>query len=100
MSEAYTPTSRTQLRRRPARGVYDKARVHAILDEAFICHVGFVVDGQPYVMPTAYARIEDQVYVHGAAAGRFAAALGSGLDICLTVTLVDGLVLARSAFHH
>jgi uncharacterized protein len=100
MTDAYRPTTRTRLHRRPARGVYDKARVHAILDEAFICHVGFVVDGQPFVIPTAYARIEDQVYVHGAAAGRFAGALGGGIDICLTVTLVDGLVLARSAFHH
>jgi hypothetical protein len=100
MSHAYIPTDRTRLRRRPARGVYDKALVHAILDEAFVCHVGFVMDGQPFVIPTSYGRIDDQLYIHGAAAGRLAQALGSGIEVCVTVTLVDGLVLARAAFHH
>ncbi len=96
----YTPTERTQVKRLPKRGVYDQAQVHAILDEAFICHVGFVVDGQPYVMPTGYARSGDQLYIHGSAASRMLRALGEGAPLCVEVTLVDGLVLARSAFHH
>lgn len=97
---SYPTTSRTQVRRLPKRGVYDKAQVHAILDEGFICHVGFVVDGQPYVIPTAYARAGEQIYVHGSSASRMMR-LGASeeIDLCLTVTLVDGLVLARSAFH-
>jgi nitroimidazol reductase NimA-like FMN-containing flavoprotein (pyridoxamine 5'-phosphate oxidase superfamily) len=97
---AYPPTSRTQVHRLPKRGVYDKAQVHAILDEGFICHVGFVVDGQPFVIPTAYARSGEQIYIHGSSASRMMR-LGANqeIDLCLTVTLVDGLVLARSAFH-
>ncbi len=79
------------------RGVYDKAQVHAILDEGFICHVGFVLDGQPFVIPTAYARSGEQIYIHGAPASRLMK--GKEVDVCLTVTLTDGLVLARSAFH-
>jgi len=96
--ETFTPTARTQLRRRSQRAVYDKAQVHAILDEGFICHVGFVLDGKPHVLPTAYARSGEQIYIHGSPASRLMAAKGE-LDICLTVTLTDGLVLARSAFH-
>ena len=96
---AYPPTNRTQVRRLPKRGVYDKAQVHAILDEGFICHVGFVVDGQPYVIPTAYARSGEQIYIHGSSASRMLRAGAQEIDLCLTVTLVDGLVLARSAFH-
>jgi uncharacterized protein len=80
------------------RGVYDKAQVHAILDEAFICHVGFVIEGQPFVIPTAYARSGEQIYIHGSPASRVMRD-GEDLDLCLTVTLVDGLVLARSSFH-
>ena len=98
--ETYTPTDRTQVKRLPKRGVYDQAQVHAILDEGFICHVGFVADGQPYVIPTGYARSGDQLYIHGSAASRMLRALGQGAQLCVTVTLVDGLVLARSAFHH
>jgi nitroimidazol reductase NimA-like FMN-containing flavoprotein (pyridoxamine 5'-phosphate oxidase superfamily) len=98
--ETYTPTDRTQVKRLPKRGVYDQAQVHAILDEGFICHVGFVADGQPYVIPTGYARSGDQLYIHGSAASRMLRALGHGAQLCVTVTLVDGLVLARSAFHH
>ena len=98
--ETYTPTERTQVKRLPKRGVYDHAQVHAILDEGFICHVGFVADGQPYVIPTGYARSGDQLYIHGSAASRMLRALGQGAQLCVTVTLVDGLVLARSAFHH
>jgi len=98
--ETYTPTERTQVKRLAKRGVYDHARVHAILDEGFICHVGFAVDGQPYVIPTGYARAGDRLYLHGSAASRMLRALGQGAQLCVTVTLVDGLVLARSAFHH
>jgi uncharacterized protein len=98
---SYSPTERTQVRRRSTRGVYDKAQVHAILDEGFVCHIGFVnlIDGQPYVIPTAYARSGEQVYIHGSPASRVMGVASRELDMCLTVTLVDGLVLARSAFH-
>lgn len=96
----FTPTGRTTVRRLPKRGVYDKREVYAILDEGFICHVGFAVDGQPYVIPTGYARSGDQIFFHGSAASRMLRALGDGLDVCVTVTLVDGFVFSRSAFHH
>jgi nitroimidazol reductase NimA-like FMN-containing flavoprotein (pyridoxamine 5'-phosphate oxidase superfamily) len=100
MDDQYTPTERTRVRRLPKRGVYDKTRVHAILDEGRICHVGFAVDGQPYVVPTGYVRVGDQVYLHGSAAGRMQRSLDKGIDVCITVTLLDAFVLARSAFHH
>jgi hypothetical protein len=96
----YPPTERTQVRRLPKRGVYDPAQIHAILDEGRICHVGFAVDGQPYVIPTGYVRVDDHVYIHGSAASRMLRSLDQGIAVCLTVTLVDALVLARSAFHH
>ena len=96
----YTPTSRTTVRRLKKRAVYDKPAVHAILDEGFICHVGFVVETQPYVIPTIYARHEETLYFHGAVASRTLRTVSTGIDVCLTVTLMDGLVLARSAFHH
>lgn len=100
-SGAYEPTARTEFKRLPARGSYDRALVHSILDEAFVCHVGFVGDGgQPFVIPTAYARIDDTLYVHGSPASRTLRTMRGGVDVCITVTLVDGLVLARSAFHH
>jgi nitroimidazol reductase NimA-like FMN-containing flavoprotein (pyridoxamine 5'-phosphate oxidase superfamily) len=95
--ETYSPTERTQVRRRHLRGVYDKEQVHAILDEGFICHVGFVIDGQPFVIPTAYARSGEQIYIHGSAASRLMK--GKEVDVCLTVTLLDALVVARSSFH-
>src|SRR5579883_1244246 len=98
--DTFPPTPRTQVKRLPKRGVYDKAQVHAILDEGIICHVGFPVDGQTYVIPTGYVRVEDRIYIHGSPASRMLGALSGGLDVCLTVTLLDGLVLARSAFHH
>jgi nitroimidazol reductase NimA-like FMN-containing flavoprotein (pyridoxamine 5'-phosphate oxidase superfamily) len=98
--DTFTPTDRTQVRRLPKRGVYDKATVESILDEGFICHAGFAVDGQPYVIPTGYARVGDRIYIHGSAASRMLRALDRGIDVCITVTLVDGFVLARSAFHH
>jgi nitroimidazol reductase NimA-like FMN-containing flavoprotein (pyridoxamine 5'-phosphate oxidase superfamily) len=80
--------------------VFDRAAVYRILDEGFVCHVAFVVDEQPYAIPTAYARVGDTIYLHGSAASRMLRSLGTGLNVCVTVTLVDGLVLARSAFHH
>lgn len=96
----YNKTDRTTLKRLPARGHYDHEVVHAILDEGFICHVGFVVDGQPIVIPTGYGRIGNKLYIHGSQASRMLRTLKTGVAACVTVTLVDGLVLARSAFHH
>jgi nitroimidazol reductase NimA-like FMN-containing flavoprotein (pyridoxamine 5'-phosphate oxidase superfamily) len=93
-------TERVKVRRLPSRGAYDRETINSILDEGFICHVGFVVDGQPYVIPTGYARIGDHLYIHGSSASRMLRNLTKGVDVCVTVTLVDGLVLARSAFHH
>ncbi|MFL6215718.1 MAG: pyridoxamine 5'-phosphate oxidase family protein [Blastocatellia bacterium] len=98
--ERFAPTERTTLKRLPKRGEYDHERVYAILDEAFICHVGFVVDGRPVVIPTGYGRMKDVLYIHGSAASRMLRTLAEGIDVCVTVTLIDGLVLARSAFHH
>ncbi|MEO6051465.1 MAG: pyridoxamine 5'-phosphate oxidase family protein [Pyrinomonadaceae bacterium] len=93
-------TKRTSLKRLPKRGNYDRDVINAILDEAFFCHVCFVVEGQPYVIPTGFARIGDDLMIHGSAASRMMRNLANGIDVCVTVTLVDGLVLARSAFHH
>lgn len=93
-------SDRTTVKRIPKRGHYDRETIDAILDEAIICHVGFVVDGQPYVIPTGFARVEDVIYIHGSAASRMLRELSKGVDVCVTVTLLDGLVLARSAFHH
>jgi len=84
----------------PKRAVYDKAQIDAILDEGFFCHVGFVVDGQPYVLPTGYVRVGENIYLHGSAASRMLRELSQGVQVCVTVTLVDGFVLARSVFHH
>jgi len=99
MSE-FTPTPRTQVRRLSERGHYDSETIYQILDEGFVCHIGFVVDGQPFVIPTGYARIGDAIYIHGSTASRMLRTLAGGVQVCVTVTLVDGLVLARSAFHH
>lgn len=96
----YNKTDRTTLKRLPARGFYDRDLVYKILDEGFLCHVGFVVDSQPIVIPTGYGRIGDQLYIHGSQASRMLRTLKTGVAACVTVTLVDGLVLARSAFHH
>lgn len=98
--ETFAPTSRTQVERHAERAVYGREQIYSILDEGYICHLGFAVDGQPYVIPTAYGRAGDQIYVHGSAASRMVRSLAQGIDVCLTVTLVDGLVLARSAFRH
>lgn len=93
-------TARTRLRRLPKRGAFDRETIYSILDEGFICHVGFAVDGKPFVIPTGYARIGDRLVIHGSAASRMMRELAGGIDVCVTVTLIDGLVLARSAFHH
>ncbi|MBV8843069.1 MAG: pyridoxamine 5'-phosphate oxidase family protein [Bryobacterales bacterium] len=95
---SFTPTPRTRVVRHAERGVYDREQIYSILDEAFICHVGFVADGQPYVIPTAYGRADDRLYLHGAAANRMLRSLAQGVDICATVTLIDGFVMARAAF--
>ena len=88
------------MRRLPKRAAYDRVAIDAILDEALVCHLGFVHDGQPFVIPTLHARVGDRIYVHGSAASRMLRTLGAGFPACLTVTLLDGLVLARAAFHH
>ena len=93
-------TERTTVRRLPSRGAYDAATIHSILDEALLCHVGFVVDGQPVVIPTIHTRIGETLYFHGSQASRMLRNLREGVAACVTVTLLDGLVLARSAFHH
>src|SRR6187397_1409350 len=95
-----TQTDRTTVKRLPKRGQYDRETIDSILDEGFICHVGFVVEGQPYVIPTGYARVDDHLYIHGSSASRMLRNLSKGVEVCVTVTLIDGLVLARSAFHH
>lgn len=91
-------SSRVRVRRHPERGVYDADAIHAILDEGFLCHVGFVQDGQPFVIPTLYTRIDDTLYLHGSPVSRTLRSLGEGIPLCVTVTVVDGVVLARSAF--
>ena len=96
----FPQTNRTKLKRLPKRGHFDRETVYGILDEGFICHVGFVVDGHPIVIPTGYARVDDKLYIHGSQASRMLRTLANGVDACVTVTLIDGLVLARSAFHH
>lgn len=93
-------TERTTVRREPHRGAYDRATIYSILDSAFVCHMGFVHDGHPFVIPTSYWRIDDDLYVHGSSASRMLRNLGAGVEVCVTVTLIDGLVLARSAFNH
>ncbi|WUM95053.1 pyridoxamine 5'-phosphate oxidase family protein [Streptomyces sp. NBC_00322] len=103
MPDAYEPTDRTVPTRAKERAAYDREQVHSILDEAYVCHLGFVRDGAPVVLPTLYARVDDHLYVHGSTGSRPLRMAGEpepGLAVCLTVTHVDGLVLARSAFHH
>jgi nitroimidazol reductase NimA-like FMN-containing flavoprotein (pyridoxamine 5'-phosphate oxidase superfamily) len=99
MSE-FAPTARTEVRRLPKRAVYDREAVYRILDEGLVCHIGFVAEGNPVVIPTGYGRKGDTVYLHGSAASRMLRTVGKGVNVCVTVTLFDGLVLARSAFHH
>ena len=100
MSTSPNPSSRTRVVREPQRAAYDRETVNRILDEAFVCHVGFVTDGQPYVIPTNYGRDGNVLYIHGSAASRMLCNLEQGIPVCITVTLLDGLVLARSVFNH
>jgi uncharacterized protein len=100
MPQPYTPTVRTRIVREADRAVYDREAAYRILDEGFLCHVGFVVDGQPWVIPTSYGRDGDSLYIHGSAASRMLRQMKDGVAVCVTVTLLDGLVLARSIFNH
>ncbi len=100
VSETFIPNERTRVVREPHRGAYDRETIDKILDEGFVCHVGFCVEGQPYVIPTMYARVGDAIYFHGSAASRMLRGASAGMAVCVTVTLADGLVLARSVFNH
>jgi nitroimidazol reductase NimA-like FMN-containing flavoprotein (pyridoxamine 5'-phosphate oxidase superfamily) len=100
MSNSSLPTARTRVVREPQRAVYDRNAVYEILDAGFICHVGFSIDSQPYVIPTSYGRKDDVLYIHGSAASRMLRNASNGIPVCVTVTLLDGLVLARSIFNH
>ncbi len=100
MTKIIEQTERTKLKRIPKRGNFDRETVYKILDEGFVCHVGFNVEGQTFVIPTAYGRQGDTLFVHGSTASRMMREMSKGIDVCVTITLVDGLVLARSAFHH
>ena len=100
MSDTPMPTERTRVVREAERAVYDRETVYRILDAGFLCHVGFVVDGQPYVIPTSYGRKDANLYIHGSAASRMLRQIKEGVQVCMTVTLLDGLVLARSIFNH
>lgn len=100
MNDQILQTAKTKVKRLPKRGVYDRETIYSILDEGFVCHVGFTVDGQTFVIPTGYARDGNNLLIHGSSASRMMRNLANGIDVCVTVTLIDGLVLARSAFHH
>jgi uncharacterized protein len=100
MSQPYTPTPRTRLVREADRAVYDREAAYRILDEGFLCHVGFVAEGQPFVIPTSYGRKDDSLFIHGSAASRMLRTVKESVPVCITVTLLDGLVLARSIFNH
>jgi len=100
LPETFSPTERTRVVREPHRGSFDRDTIYKILDEGFVCHVGFTVEGQPYVIPTMFARVGDAIYFHGSAASRMLRGVSGGLAVCVTVTLIDGLVLARSVFNH
>ncbi|HYM74546.1 MAG TPA: pyridoxamine 5'-phosphate oxidase family protein [Candidatus Dormibacteraeota bacterium] len=100
MPEGQIPTPRTRLVREADRAVYDRDAVYRILDEGFLCHVGFAVDGQPFVIPTSYGRTDASLYIHGSAASRMLRHMKEDVSVCITVTLLDGLVLARSVFNH
>src|SRR5258708_34412992 len=100
MPENVVASDRRRVVREPQRAAYDREIIYKILDEGFVCHVGFTLDGQTFVIPTMYARVNDAIYVHGSAASRMLRGVGGGLNVCVTVTLTDGLVLARSVFNH
>ena len=97
---SYNPTPRTRITREPQLGVYDREITYRILDEGFICHVGFTAEGQTFVIPTSYGRSGNNLYIHGSAASRMLKQLKEGVAVCVTVTLLDGLVLAHSVFNH
>ena len=96
----FTPTERTKVRRKPDRGSYDRELIYSILDQAFVCHAGFVVDGMPFVVPTNYVRVGDTLYLHGSTASRLMKTLSSGAPFCLSVTLLDGIVFSPTAMGH
>jgi nitroimidazol reductase NimA-like FMN-containing flavoprotein (pyridoxamine 5'-phosphate oxidase superfamily) len=96
----FTPTERTKVRRKPDRGSYDRELIYSILDEAFVCHVAFIADGMPFVVPTNYVRVGDKLFLHGSIASRLMKTLGSGAPFCLSVTLLDGIVCAPTATGH
>src|SRR5260370_4621627 len=96
----FTPNERTKVRRKPERGSYDRELIYRILDEAFVCHVAFIVDGQPFLVPTNYVRVGDKLFLHGSTASRLMKTLSSGAPFCLSVTLLDGIVCAPSATGH
>jgi len=100
VTESFAPTERTRVVREPHRGVYERSEIYRILDEGMVCHVGFTTEAQPFVIPTLYARVGDALYFHGSAASRMLRGVATGLSVCITVTLTDGLVLARSVFNH
>lgn len=100
VTESFTPTERTRVIREPHRGIYEREAIYKILDEGMVCHVGFSPEGQPFVIPTLYARVGDAIYFHGSAASRMLRGASTGIPVCITVTLTDGLVLARSVFNH
>jgi nitroimidazol reductase NimA-like FMN-containing flavoprotein (pyridoxamine 5'-phosphate oxidase superfamily) len=100
MSEVILSTEKTKLKRIPKRGSFDRASIYQILDEAFVCHVGFTIDEHSVVIPTGYARVGDDLLIHGSTASRMLTTMAREVEVCVTVTLIDGLVLARSAFHH
>jgi len=100
MSDSFAVSERTRVVREANRAVYDREAIYKILDEGFVCHVGFSIDAQPYVIPTMFARVDHAIYFHGSAASRMLRAASSGLPVCITVTLLDGLILARSVFNH
>ena len=100
MTESLTPTERTRVIREPHRGAYDRETIYKILDEGIVCHVGFSTADQPFVIPTLYARVGDAIYFHGSAASRMLRGAATGIPVCITVTLTDGFVLARSVFNH
>jgi hypothetical protein len=100
LAETFSPTERTRVVREPHRGSFEREMIYKILDEAFVCHVGFSVEEQPFVIPTMFARVGEAIYFHGSAASRTLRGLSGGLAVCVTVTLMDGLVLARSVFNH
>jgi hypothetical protein len=98
--DSFSTTKRNKVKRLPKRGHYDRETIYSILDAGFLCHVGFVAEGQPYVIPTSYGRDGDKIYLHGSSKSRMLTNLGEGIPVCIAVTHLDGLVLARSAFHH